>query len=99
MKENIWSAIKDDATVSVEEICIIEEDLSLLFRSLTSLYESGIVWEVDNYGVTRDEMSAWRHELIQIRRPLKERLKELLKICKKSGQFFNGLWFMVFNNW
>ena len=47
MALKVREMIAEGSVVALDRIQVLEEDLSLRFKSLTSLYETGLIWDTD----------------------------------------------------
>ena len=81
MALKVREMIAEGSVIALDRIQVLEEDLSLLFKSLTSLYETGLIWDTENFGCTKDDMSLWRQKIAAKKKKIQYELK---KICKEE---------------
>ena len=77
MALKVREMIAEGSVVALDRIQVLEEDLSLLFKSLTSLYEMGLICDTDNFGCTKDDKSLWRQKIAAKKKKIQDELKRI----------------------
>ena len=91
MALKVREMIAEDSVASLDRIQVLEEDLSLLFKSLTSLYETGLIWDTENFGCTKDDMSLWTQKIAAKKKKIQDELKKACKEEEVKQELYNKI--------
>ena len=68
---------------SVIELEIINSDIQHIYQTLVSLETQGLAWDLDTFGVSRQQIKEWRHKTAT-------RLEQGQTLKKKKAQMLGS---------